>query len=101
MQVHWWTKILLKVRPALVMRRFARELGIKGPVFDQAHALLSGVDRIDLFPARTNERGFLLVLDRKTALYFYQDGDHFVYDGYEMGRYAKGDVTIFDRVQRR
>ena len=38
----------------------------------------------------------MIVIDRSTALYFYQDSDHFKYDGFEIGEYEKGDVTIFD-----
>ncbi|MFH1990390.1 MAG: hypothetical protein ABIJ19_00855, partial [Patescibacteria group bacterium] len=56
--------------------------------------------RIDILPSESGLRGFVVVLDRKTAIYFYQDGDHFVYDGFEMGRYDKGDVTIFDNTKR-
>jgi hypothetical protein len=27
------------------------------------------------------------------------DGDHFVYDGFEVGKYDKGDITIFDDIK--
>ena len=45
-------------------------------------------------------RGFILVMDRKTALFFYQQGDHFSYDGFEMGQYNKGEVTVVDTLKK-
>ena len=95
-KINWFTKLLLKLWPHLAMRRLAKQMGIKDPVFRGAHEVFSKVRRIDFSPLQSGHRGFMIILDRKTALYFYQDGDHFVYDGYEMGEYEKGDVTIFD-----
>ena len=54
--------------------------------------------RIDFKPFREG-RGFYLVLDNSFSIWFNQDGDHFVYDGWEMGEYSKGDVTIFDKLK--
>ena len=99
-KISWFTKLMFKLWPGLAMLRMARKMGISNPLFDEAQELFSRVRRIDLFPSASGLRGFTLVLDRKTALYFYQDGDHFVYDGFEMGRYDKGDVTIFDNAKR-
>lgn len=100
MKVNWLTKLMLKFWPSLVMKRFAKKLGIKDPVFDRIHQSFSKVNRVDLIPFEPGQRGFMIILDQKTALYFYQDGDHFVYDGFEMGEYEKGDVTIFDNLKR-
>ena len=99
MKISWFTKMLLKFWPSLAMKRFAKRARIDSSLFDHAHNLFSNVDRVDLFPSKSGCRGFIIVLDRKTAIYFYQDGDHFVYDGYEMGKYGKGDVTIFDNLK--
>jgi len=96
LKIDWFTKLLLKFWPKLAMKRMAGKIGIENPVFDQAHEVFSQTKRIDLLPLQAGFRGFMLIIDRKTALYFYQDGDHFVYDGFEMGEYEKGDVTIFD-----
>lgn len=84
--------------PAFVMRRFAKSIGIERPIFQKAHEVFDG-SRIDIFPV-SNGRGFILVIDCKTALFFYQDGDRFAYDGYEMGKYNKGDITVLDRIRR-
>ncbi len=93
----WFTCLLLRVRPMWGMARLARELGFESKHMEKANDLFFGVEKIDIVPLRgSGQRGFQIILDRDTALYFYQDGDHFVYDGSEVGKYDKGDVTIFD-----
>lgn len=98
--VDFWTRVLLLVAPWRGMKRFSRGMGIDTGVADKAHALFEGTQTIDIVPSRSNSRGFQLIIDRQTALYFYQDGDHFAYDGFEMGEYEKGQVTIFDSLQK-
>lgn len=93
-------RFLFKRWPSMAMRLFAKEIGIKNVVFHKAHELFYGVDRVDFFPSH-GDRGFVLVVDRKTALFFFQDGDHFEYDGFEMGEYTKGDVTVLDGIQEK
>ena len=97
--VGFLNRFLLRHWPRLAMRLFANEIGIENVTFDKAHELFSGVGRIDLFPTH-GTRGFILVMDRKTALFFYQEGDHFSYDGFEMGRYNKGEVTVVDGLNK-
>ena len=63
------------------------------------HEELAKSKRVDIFPLQGGGRGFMLVLNQKDALYFYQNGDHFSYDGCEIGEYEKGDVTIFDHLE--
>lgn len=60
------------------------------------HRSLSHAERVDFVSYDTGKRGFALVLDQQVALHFSQDGDGFVYDGYDTGDFAKGDVTILD-----
>ncbi|MEE8131866.1 MAG: hypothetical protein V3T98_02370 [Candidatus Paceibacterota bacterium] len=98
-KINWFTKIFLKFWPKLIMKRLAKKMGINNPLFDQAHEVFSQTNRIDILPLKSGHRGFMIVIDRKTALYFYQDGDHFIYDGFEMGKYNEGDVTIFDNIK--
>ncbi len=95
-KITWFTKLMFKFWPSLAMARFAKKIGITNPLFDEAQNLFSQVRRIDILPLKLGYRGFMIILDKKTALYFCQDGDHFVYDGFEMGKYERGDVTIFD-----
>lgn len=99
MKINWFIKLSLKFWPNITMKYMAKEIGIKNPIFRQLHQTLFRVKRVDIFPfspKQSGHRGFMIVLDRKTALYFYQDGGHFIYDGYEMGEYEKGDVAVFD-----
>ncbi len=91
-------KLLLKHCPTLAMRIFAKNIDIN-IIFDKAHEALFRTERIDFFP-NVGGRGLIMVIDCKTALFFYQEGEHFVYDGYEMGKYNKGDVTIFDDLRK-
>lgn len=99
LEVPWYTKIIMRFCPKLFMRWQAKRMGID-PIFDGAHELFSGVKRVDLFPhGGRSGRSLIMILDRKTALFFYQDGDHFIYDGFEMGEYEKGDTAIFDQLK--
>lgn len=94
-------KILLKFWPNREMHRLARRMKINQAVFEKLHEIFHKTQTIDIFPIAGNSRGFILVLDRQTAIFFYQDGDHFSYDGFEMGEYGKGDVTIFDNLKNK
>ncbi len=94
--VDFWTRFLLRVLPLWGIRRLSRRLGVDPDVADKAQALFENVEKVDVVPSRSGQRGFQLILDHSTALYFYQDGDHFKYDGFEMGEYDEGEVTIFD-----
>lgn len=99
MKIKRFEKILLLLSPKLGMKKLAKKMGIKNVLFDKAHELFSNVERLDIIPTQSETRGFIMILDGQTALYFYQNGDHFSYDGYEMGEYDKGDVTIFDHLK--
>ena len=102
MKVNWFTTLSFKLWPQLTMKYMGRRMGIQDPVFDRLHQVFERVGRIDIFPfspKQSGQRGCMIVLDRKTALYFYQDGDHFIYDGFEMGEYEKGKVTVFDNLR--
>jgi len=98
-KIDWFAKLLFRFWPKMGIKYFAGKMGISDSRARQAHDLFSGVKRIDIFPSSSGYRGFIIILDQKTGLYFYQDNDHFVYDGYELGSYNKGDVTLFDRVE--
>lgn len=94
--VDWWTRALLRIAPLRGIRRLSRQLGVDPDVADTANALFANVERVDIVPTRIGMRGFQLIVDQSTSLHFYQDGDHFIYDGFENGAYEKGDVTVFD-----
>ena len=44
------------------------------------------------------KKGVLILTTGRISLHFYQNGDSFYYDGFEIGRYNKGNVTIFDKL---
>ena|SRR3989344_4399967 len=94
--ISWKTRMLLRWFPLWGVRSLSRELGVDPDVTDKVHTAFKGTERIDLVPLRSGHRGFQLIIDGSTSIYFNQDGDHFVYDGFESGEYEKGDVTIFD-----
>jgi len=100
-KIPWHHKLLLKFYPKASFKIFAKELDIDNPLFDKIHDAFDDIERIEIFPTKGGKRGFVLVLDQKTALFFYQDGDHFKYDGFEMGEYKKGDVTVFDHIREK
>jgi len=96
-KISWLTRILLAVALPWGLGRLTKELGGPGiEVSKKAHAFFTKVDRVDIIPSRSETRGFQIVLDNALSLFFCQDGDHFVYDGFEMGLYEDGDVTVFD-----
>lgn len=90
------TRLLLRIWPLAGIKNLSREMGIDPDLAGKAHAAFQDTERIDVVPLQSGGRGFQLIIDGSTALYFYQDGDHFVYDGFENGTYEKGDVTVFD-----
>jgi len=90
---------LLKYFPKIAFRYFAKKMDINDRLLTQANDVFSNIKKVDFEPYMSGSRGFIIILDRKLALYFNQDGDHFAYDGFEMGEYDKGDVTIFDKIK--
>lgn len=98
--IGWFTRFLLRVWPMAGIKVLARELGFDSKEMEKADELFSG-KKINIIPLEGGTRGFQIILDNSTALYFYQDGDQFVYDGTEVGMYDKGDVTIFDDIKNK
>jgi len=98
-KVSWLTRTLLGLSLTWGVSRLARELSMPGiETSKKAHALFQGIERVDIIPSQSSMRGFRIMLDGLLSLYFSQDGDHFVYDGFEMGPDDEGDVTIFDKL---
>lgn len=95
-EVSWVTKLGMALWPKAWLRAVAARRGVDSRRLDWAAELFHD-SRIDLFPLSSQRgRGFLVVIDSKLSLWFVQDGDHFVFDGHEMGEYSPGRVTIFD-----
>lgn len=93
-------KWLVKLWPAMAMRVLARKCGYDSKLSEKAQDLFLETKTVELHPLTSSMgRGYSLVIDRKLALFFYQDGDHFVYDGYESGESNPGNVQVFDRLE--
>ena len=97
LKINWLIKLGLKFSPNLAMRFLSKNSGANWPLLNKLHNLFGQIKRVDIIPT-TAGRGFILILDKKMSLHFYQDHDHFYYDGFEMGEYDGGDVTIFDNL---
>lgn len=94
--ISFWTRVLLRISPLAGIKRLSREFGLDPDIAEKAHKAFQDTKRIDIIPSTSGERGFQIIIDGSTALYFCQNGDHFVYDGFENGEYEKGEVTVFD-----
>lgn len=90
-----WKRVLFKIWPQAIFKITTKETKINID-FYKLHKIFSKSEKIDIFLTGSNKRGFILVLNQQVSLFFYQDGDSFKYDGFEIGEYNKGDVTIFD-----
>lgn len=95
--VGWWTRLLLRFAPMAGLKRVTQTFGGNFDFAEKAQELFGQTERIDIVPCSSDSRGFMLILNKSTALYFYQDGDHFTYDGFEVGEYDGGEVTVFDQ----
>lgn len=87
----------MRFAPRLFLKYAAKEQGLSQKKIDQVMELFGDAKRIDIQPLSSRSgRGFIIFLDNKLSLHFYQDGDHFYYDGLEVGEYENGNVTVFD-----
>lgn len=91
--MNWIDSILQHLLPGLWIKRVCRKMGIsKSPL--ELHQALSEFEHVYVIPSKSGIRGFRLVLDDEIALYFFQNDDHFEYDGWEVGKYNKGKSTL-------
>lgn len=95
--VPWHQRFLMRFFPKVFLKMHMSKHDIDSNKLDFACKLFGDAKRIDFQPlSGTGGRGFIICLDNKFTLWFYQDGDHFTFDGIEMGEYENGDVTVFD-----
>lgn len=94
----WHKKFLLKFFPRWFMKLTAKELKLDDSMIENAQKLFGG-KKVYIQPlAGVGGRGFIIFVDSKMSFWFFQDGGHFKYDGFEMGEYDDGEVTIFDNL---
>jgi len=92
------TRFLLRAAPRWGIMRLAGELQFPASrLAMKAHRVFAKISRVDVVPLRDGWRGFQIILDHSLSLYFFQDDDHFIYDGFEIGAYGNGEVTVFDK----
>lgn len=101
MKLNWYTKYLMRFNPRGLFAQAAREQGIDNRKIDAAEALFRNAKRIDIQPlSGEHGRGFIITINNGLSLWFNQDGDAFVYDGFEIGPYDNGDITVFDSLKQ-
>ncbi len=98
LNLNWWQKFKLKYFPMSFLSGYAKEMGVEGGITDKLDKVFRSAETVDIVPTSVG-RGFIVTINRKASFWFYQDGDHFKYDGYEIGEYDKADVTIFDKLK--
>lgn len=96
MKLNIFTKLFLKFFPKTFLKFAASKQGIDDKKLDYADKLFGNCKRIDIQPLSGKNRGFIITLDNKLSLWFFQDGDSFKFDGYEVGEYDNGEITVFD-----
>jgi hypothetical protein len=97
-KLNWFTKLFIRLSPWDFFKYSAKKEGLNPKKIDWAESLFRDCKRIDIAPF-SGSRGFIITLDNRLSLWFNQDGDCFKYDGFEMGPYDDGDVTVFDSMK--
>lgn len=94
-----YKKLFFVLSPAYLYRRFIARQKFYDMEYDRAIYLFNE-KRIDFIPkpiSNDGSRGFKIIIDRKKAIGFVQEGDHFIFEGDERGEQETGDVAIFDQ----
>lgn len=100
LNIPWHQKLLMKISPRLFIKMSANDLGLDYKKVDLAFKLFKD-SKIHIQPlSGVAGRGFIVFIDNKLSLWFNQDGDCFKYDGFEMGEYDDGEVTVFDGIKK-
>jgi len=99
MKINRPTELFIKFLPKIFLKSAARQQGIDSKKLDYADKLFRDCQKIGIQPLAGANRGFILFLDNKFSLWFFQDGDHFIFDGCEIGEYKDSEVTIFDNLK--
>lgn len=100
LKIPWHKKLLLKFFPRLFLKMSAREMDIDYSIVVKAGEIFGDGKKIHIQPLSGQNRGFIIFVDNKISYWFFQEGDHFEYDGFEMGEYDDGDVQVFDGLKR-
>lgn len=100
MKFNWFTKSLVRLSPWTLFRLAARDNKLNYKKVELAEKLFRDAERIDFQPSGgADGRSLVMYVDNKLSLHFYQNGDTFEYDGFEIGPYDDGEVTVFDELK--
>lgn len=91
----WYQKMLFRLFPVTSLKFVAWKMGCSFSFILHGDLFFHEAS-VDIVPTKTGGRGFRIILNNNLSLYFYQDGKHFKYDGWEVGEYEDGDITVFD-----
>ncbi len=84
-----WFRNLLSHQPNEAFRLASRLEGLSPDIFDKADEIFSAVETIEFCPIGTpKEPGWIIVLDQRFSLWFYQKDKKWIYDGFEIGDYS-------------
>ncbi|MDP3066926.1 MAG: hypothetical protein Q8N08_09345, partial [Methanobacteriaceae archaeon] len=73
LKINWFTKILMRFAPRNFLFYAAKKQGIEPQKIDYAMKLFGENSRVDIHPLSSQGgRGFIVILDNKLSLYFYQ-----------------------------
>lgn len=92
----WYERFLMRYWPKMFFRIYANKNNVGDQPIDCSEGLFRNAKRIDLSISQSGSRGFIITLNNNFSLFFYQDGDTFKYDGFEIGEYENGDITVLD-----
>lgn len=99
LNIPWYKKFLFRFFPRLFMKLEARKMALDDGTIESAERLFGNDKKIHIQPLSGEDgRGFIIFVDNKISFWFFQDGGHFKYDGFEMGKYDDGNVQVFDGV---
>ncbi|MFA6536843.1 MAG: hypothetical protein WCT18_00415 [Patescibacteria group bacterium] len=89
--IPWWQRFLMKFFPKYFFKIYADKINVNSDDIELSSNLFEN-KKIHIQPLSGGSRGFILTLDNKLTLWFYQNGNHFEYDGFEMGEYEDLDI---------
>jgi hypothetical protein len=84
-----WFKKLLSHQPTEAFQLASQLEGLSPDLFSNADEVFSSVKQIEFLRIGTKkEPGWMIILDQKLSLWFYQKDGGWIYDGFEIGDYS-------------
>lgn len=84
-----WFKRLISHQPTEAFQLASQLEGLSPDLYSKADKVFSAVNKIEFCHiGTTKEPGWLMILDQKLSLWFYQQDNGWIYDGFEIGDYS-------------